>query len=156
MVKNIDNIAMRGERLELLVNKTENLSANVCKNILTINIINHLNVIMRFNCLFQSVTFRKTSRNLARSLFWKNVKIYVIVGAILIVSSILWSYFRVSNFYCNLMSIFCNAGCNICDCLYNVRRIGLAKMCGELIIIYVRYSVQMLIDVWTEEKCAKI
>ncbi|EZA50594.1 vesicle-associated membrane protein 7 isoform X1 [Ooceraea biroi] len=28
MVKNIDNIAMRGERLELLVNKTENLSAN--------------------------------------------------------------------------------------------------------------------------------
>ena len=34
MVKNIDNIAMRGERLELLVNKTENLSANVCKNML--------------------------------------------------------------------------------------------------------------------------
>ncbi|RLU24168.1 hypothetical protein DMN91_004378, partial [Ooceraea biroi] len=31
-----------------------------------------------------SVTFRKTSRNLARSLFWKNVKIYVIVAAILI------------------------------------------------------------------------
>lgn len=60
MVKNIDNIAMRGERLELLVNKTENLSNN-------------------------SVTFRKTSRNLARSLFWKNVKIYVIVGSILIV-----------------------------------------------------------------------
>ncbi|XP_003490658.1 vesicle-associated membrane protein 7 [Bombus vosnesenskii] len=60
MSKNIDNVAMRGERLELLVNKTENLSTN-------------------------SVTFRKTSRNLARSLFWKNVKIYVIVGVILIV-----------------------------------------------------------------------
>ncbi|XP_003696851.1 vesicle-associated membrane protein 7 [Apis florea] len=60
MSKNIDNVAMRGERLELLVNKTENLTAN-------------------------SVTFRKTSRNLARSLFWKNVKIYVIVAAILIV-----------------------------------------------------------------------
>lgn len=29
MVKNIDNLAMRGERLELLVNKTENLSNNV-------------------------------------------------------------------------------------------------------------------------------
>jgi len=29
MVRNIDNMAMRGERLELLVNKTENLSANV-------------------------------------------------------------------------------------------------------------------------------
>ncbi|XP_076237730.1 vesicle-associated membrane protein 7 [Calliopsis andreniformis] len=60
MVKNIDNVAMRGERLELLVNKTENLTAS-------------------------SVTFRKTSRNLARSLFWKNVKIYVIIGVILIV-----------------------------------------------------------------------
>ncbi|XP_003394019.1 vesicle-associated membrane protein 7 [Bombus affinis] len=60
MSKNIDNVAMRGERLELLVNKTENLSTN-------------------------SVTFRKTSRNLARSLFWKNVKIYVIVGVIVIV-----------------------------------------------------------------------
>lgn len=60
MVKNIDNVALRGVRLELLVNKTENLTAS-------------------------SVTFRKSSRNLARSLFWKNVKIYVIVGAILLV-----------------------------------------------------------------------
>ncbi|OXU29756.1 hypothetical protein TSAR_014806 [Trichomalopsis sarcophagae] len=60
MVKNIDNLAMRGERLELLVNKTENLSNN-------------------------SVTFRKSSRNLARSLFWKNVKMYVILGAALII-----------------------------------------------------------------------
>ncbi|XP_076619229.1 vesicle-associated membrane protein 7 [Colletes latitarsis] len=60
MVTNIDTLKMRGERLDLLVCKTENLSAN-------------------------SVTFRKTSRNLARSLFWKNVKIYVIIGTILIV-----------------------------------------------------------------------
>ncbi|KAK0180822.1 hypothetical protein PV327_003164 [Microctonus hyperodae] len=60
MVRNIDNIAMRGERLELLVDKTQNLSAN-------------------------SVTFRKTSRNLARSLFWKNIKIYAIIGAVIII-----------------------------------------------------------------------
>jgi len=60
MVKNIDNIAMRGERLELLINKTENLSNN-------------------------SVTFRKTSRNLARSMFWKNVKLYVIIAVIIAV-----------------------------------------------------------------------
>ncbi|KZC04338.1 PREDICTED: vesicle-associated membrane protein 7 [Dufourea novaeangliae] len=60
MVQNIDNVAMRGERLELLINKTDNLTAS-------------------------SISFRKTSRNLARSLFWKNVKIYVIMGAILIV-----------------------------------------------------------------------
>ncbi|XP_044729960.1 vesicle-associated membrane protein 7 [Chrysoperla carnea] len=57
MVKNIENVSMRGERLELLVNKTDNLSAD-------------------------SVTFRKTSRNLARSMFWKNVKIYVILAVI--------------------------------------------------------------------------
>ncbi|XP_076641205.1 vesicle-associated membrane protein 7 [Halictus rubicundus] len=61
MVQNIDSVAMRGERLELLVNKTENLTTN-------------------------SVTFNKSSRNLARSLFWKNVKIYVIIGAILLVA----------------------------------------------------------------------
>ncbi|XP_011493996.1 PREDICTED: vesicle-associated membrane protein 7 [Ceratosolen solmsi marchali] len=61
MVKNIDNLAMRGERLELLVNKTENLTNN-------------------------SVTFRKSSRNLARSLFWKNVKMYVILGSVLILT----------------------------------------------------------------------
>ncbi|PSN30380.1 Vesicle-associated membrane protein 7 [Blattella germanica] len=60
MVKNIDNVTMRGERLELLVNKTENLSSN-------------------------SVTFRKTSRNLARSMFWKNVKLYVIIGVVITV-----------------------------------------------------------------------
>lgn len=60
MVKSIDSLTMRGEKLELLVNKTENLTAN-------------------------SVTFRATSRNLARSLFWKNVKIYVIIVVILIV-----------------------------------------------------------------------
>lgn len=60
MVKNVDNVAMRGERLELLVHKTDNLTAS-------------------------SVTFRKTSRNLARSLFWKNVKIYVVVAVILVI-----------------------------------------------------------------------
>ncbi|XP_057367101.1 vesicle-associated membrane protein 7-like isoform X2 [Daphnia carinata] len=61
MVKNIDSLAARGERLELLVNKTESLSAS-------------------------SVTFRKSSRNLAKSLFWKNIKIAVItLTAILVV-----------------------------------------------------------------------
>lgn len=60
MVKNIDNIAMRGERLELLINKTENLTNN-------------------------SLTYRKTSRNLARSLFWKNVKLYVFLGVVIAV-----------------------------------------------------------------------
>ncbi|XP_017772163.1 PREDICTED: vesicle-associated membrane protein 7 [Nicrophorus vespilloides] len=60
MVKNIDNVAMRGERLELLVNKAENLSNN-------------------------AVTFRSKSRNLARAMFWKNVKMYVVIGTVAIV-----------------------------------------------------------------------
>ncbi|XP_012943229.1 vesicle-associated membrane protein 7 [Aplysia californica] len=59
MVRNIDQLAERGERLELLVDKTEDLSAN-------------------------SVTFKKTSRNLARSLWWKNIKLMVIIGVIVI------------------------------------------------------------------------
>nr|QNH82209.1 vesicle-associated membrane protein 7 [Sogatella furcifera] len=60
MVHNIDNIAMRDERLELLVDKTENLTAS-------------------------SVTFRATSRNLQRALFWKNMKLYMIISAIVLV-----------------------------------------------------------------------
>lgn len=32
--------------------------------------------------LFQSVTYRHTSRTLQRSLFWKNVKMYVIMGGV--------------------------------------------------------------------------
>ncbi|XP_018800250.1 PREDICTED: vesicle-associated membrane protein 7 [Bactrocera latifrons] len=59
MVKNIDSLRDRGERLELLVNKTENLSNN-------------------------SVAFRKASRNLARQMFWKKVRIYVVVVLIII------------------------------------------------------------------------
>ena len=42
--------------------------------------------ITHFKINFQSVTFRKSSRNLARSMFWKNVKMYVILGVALIVS----------------------------------------------------------------------
>ncbi|KAH8355198.1 hypothetical protein KR093_008172 [Drosophila rubida] len=59
MIKNIDNLRDRGEKLELLVNRTENLSNN-------------------------SVAFRKASRNLARQMFWKNIRIYVVVGLVII------------------------------------------------------------------------
>ncbi|XP_032590321.1 vesicle-associated membrane protein 7 [Drosophila grimshawi] len=59
MVKNIDSLRDRGEKLELLVNKTENLSNN-------------------------SVAFRKASRNLARQMFWKNMRVYFIVGLVIL------------------------------------------------------------------------
>lgn len=57
----IENVTARGERLELLVNQTENLRDN-------------------------SVSFRKTSRNLARAMFWKNIKVYVIIGTIILLA----------------------------------------------------------------------
>lgn len=60
MVQNIDQIADRGEKLELLVDKTEDLSAN-------------------------AVSFKKTSRNLARSLWWKNIKITIIIVVVVII-----------------------------------------------------------------------
>jgi len=57
MVKNIDNITARGEHLELLVNKAENLNA-------------------------ASVSFRKTSRNVASAMYWRNIKFSIIVAAV--------------------------------------------------------------------------
>ncbi|CRK93103.1 CLUMA_CG006486, isoform A [Clunio marinus] len=58
MVKNIENVTARGERLELLVNKSENLRDN-------------------------AVSFRQTSRTLARTLFWRNVRMYLLLGLLL-------------------------------------------------------------------------
>ncbi|KAF6036728.1 VAMP7 [Bugula neritina] len=54
MVKNIASVADRGEKLELLIDKTEDLSSN-------------------------SMTFRTTSRALANKLWWRNVKITVAI-----------------------------------------------------------------------------
>jgi len=55
MTANIDVIMERGEKLDLLIDKTENLSAN-------------------------SVTFRTTSRNLQRSMWLKNMKLTIGAG----------------------------------------------------------------------------
>jgi len=63
MVKNIDNIASRGERLDLLVNKAETLNAT-------------------------STSFQKTSTNLARALYWRNIKFYV--GATILVLLVIY------------------------------------------------------------------
>lgn len=67
MVKNIDSIAQRGERLELLIDKAEDLNAT-------------------------SMTFKKSSKNLARSMCMKNVKMTII----LVIVCILVLYFIVS------------------------------------------------------------
>jgi vesicle-associated membrane protein 7 len=60
MVANIDSIVERGEKLDLLVDKTENLSSN-------------------------AVSFKTTSRNLARAMWWKNIKMTAAVAVAVIV-----------------------------------------------------------------------
>lgn len=67
MVKNIDSIAQRGERLELLVEKTEDLNSS-------------------------TLTFKKSSRNLARAMCMKNVKLIILITVIGIIAV----YFLVS------------------------------------------------------------
>ncbi|XP_065546112.1 vesicle-associated membrane protein 7 isoform X3 [Lathamus discolor] len=54
MVRNIDLVAQRGEKLELLIDKTENL-------------------------VDSSVTFKTTSRNLARAMCMKNLKLTIVI-----------------------------------------------------------------------------
>ncbi len=55
MVQNIDNLVERGERLELLVDKTEHLSQN-------------------------SIRFKQTSTTLRRRMWWQNKRLYLGVG----------------------------------------------------------------------------
>lgn len=60
MVRNIDLVAQRGEKLELLIDKTENL-------------------------VDSSVTFKTTSRNLARAMCMKNLKLTIVLIIVSIV-----------------------------------------------------------------------
>lgn len=75
MVKNIENITARGERLELLVNKSENLRNN-------------------------AVSFRQTSRSLARALFWRNVRMYFLLGLLL-----LFIVYIITSMFCGGLSL---------------------------------------------------
>ncbi|XP_057313697.1 vesicle-associated membrane protein 7-like [Hydractinia symbiolongicarpus] len=60
MINNIDSIAQRGEKLELLVEKTDDLNAT-------------------------SMTFKKSSKSLARAMFMKNLKLIIAVIVVLFV-----------------------------------------------------------------------
>ncbi|XP_029627974.1 vesicle-associated membrane protein 7-like isoform X2 [Salmo trutta] len=67
MVRNIDLLAQRGEKLELLIDKTENLLTSLTSSLL------------------QSVSFKTTSRNLARAMCMKNLKLTVVVVVVSLV-----------------------------------------------------------------------
>jgi len=48
-------------------------------------LLNHILDVILF--VFQAVTFKKTSRTLARSLWWKNVKLTIVIIVVVIVST---------------------------------------------------------------------
>ena len=56
MVQNIESIVERGERLDLLIDKTENLSA-------------------------EGASFRQAGRRLERKMWWQNTRMKVLMGA---------------------------------------------------------------------------
>eukprot|EP01117_Protostelium_nocturnum_P006487 TRINITY_DN2338_c0_g1_i4.p1 TRINITY_DN2338_c0_g1~~TRINITY_DN2338_c0_g1_i4.p1 ORF type:complete len:222 (-),score=58.71 TRINITY_DN2338_c0_g1_i4:137-802(-) len=60
MVDNIDKVLARGERIELLVDKTENLNQNALK-------------------------FKKSSTALKRAMWWKNVKLMLAIVAVVLI-----------------------------------------------------------------------
>lgn len=62
MTKNIDAVLSRGERIELLVDKTDQMSA-------------------------QARAFRKRTVVLRRKMWWKNVKVLIAIGVSVVVSS---------------------------------------------------------------------
>ena len=61
MVQNIDSILQRGERLDLLVDKTDTLAG-------------------------QAYAFRRGARNVRRQQWWKNVRIMMLTGVVGVVS----------------------------------------------------------------------
>ncbi|KNC53195.1 synaptobrevin [Thecamonas trahens ATCC 50062] len=63
MVDNIEKVLERGEKIELLVDKTDNLSA-------------------------QAFQFKKKSTSLKRAMMWKNIKMWILIGMVLAI--VLW------------------------------------------------------------------
>ncbi|KAK0144319.1 Vesicle-associated membrane protein 7 [Merluccius polli] len=76
MVRDIDLVAQRGEKLELLIDKTENLVDSVSSK-------GQSTAIDVVFCV--SVTFKTTSRNLARAMCMKNLKLTVVVVLVCLV-----------------------------------------------------------------------
>jgi vesicle-associated membrane protein 7 len=62
MQENIEKLLDRGERIELLVDKTENLAQS-------------------------SLSFQKQSTSLKRAMWYKNIKILIIIGVLVVVRS---------------------------------------------------------------------
>ena len=62
MVQNVEQILSRGERIELLVDKTDNMAS-------------------------QATAFRRGARTVRRGMWWKNVKVVALGGVVGMVSA---------------------------------------------------------------------
>lgn len=62
MVQNVEQILSRGERIELLVDKTDNMAS-------------------------QATAFRRGARTVRRSMWWKNTKVVALSGVVTLVRS---------------------------------------------------------------------
>mmetsp|Transcript_29605 Transcript_29605/g.24924 ORF Transcript_29605/g.24924 Transcript_29605/m.24924 type:complete len:110 (+) Transcript_29605:117-446(+) len=60
MVDNIEKVLKRGEKIELLVDKTDNLNQ-------------------------QSIRFKKHSTQLKQAMWWQNAKLMIVVGVVVVV-----------------------------------------------------------------------
>jgi vesicle-associated membrane protein 7 len=61
MVQNVEQILSRGERIELLVDKTDNMAS-------------------------QATAFRRGARTVRRGMWWKNTKVLALSGFVALVS----------------------------------------------------------------------
>ena len=64
MVENIEKVLARGEKIELLVDKTEALNASARK-------------------------FQKASKSLKDAMWWKNIKMYLMIFALLVTVAVI-------------------------------------------------------------------
>lgn len=92
MVQNVEQILSRGERIELLVDKTDNMAS-------------------------QATAFRRGARTVRRSMWWKNTKILALSGVVGVVSF----SFLCKQRAC-MMIIPCRLGTPLVDCRPVLRR----------------------------------
>lgn len=95
MVQNVEQILSRGERIELLVDKTDNMAS-------------------------QATAFRRGARTVRRSMWWKNTKILMLSGVVGLVSPDSSEYESYRLRSCRqvllwlIVAQFCGAGLNQC------------------------------------------
>jgi hypothetical protein len=92
MTQNVEQLLSRGERLDLLVDRTQDVAA-------------------------QSHAFRRQATTVRRNMWWKNVKIMALAGAFLTVSAVLWCRRQ----WCSCTRRSCSSCCSSSGCIRGSR-----------------------------------